>query len=1594
MTKNKRHMNRPFKTIRHLLLLLATAAAALCPGEAWADQVMYIEPNEYVTTVSATKITSATTSISTNENYDVYYFVEGDVTIDNLTITGSRNNDNVFIILCDDATLRINGQINCSCHLRFCAQSTGSHRGKVIATSAADDAIYGYHVFIEGGDVIVKNGGIKGDDISLHHGHLTADRLIANSTIDINAHNHSFSFKANEYITPLLFVVGFSIMADGETQIAKGGYHGNAGDSYSAYSAFKGKTLTVDPANLYNVTIDPTITGGTVTTNKAQAVANEYVYVTFTPATGYMLTSASRTPEGGTTKYADATELATAQSTGKWAFSQNSKSNVTVSATFAPIVASITSEGGTTTYYLTLADAFAAVPIDLSTPTTIVIQRDGIDESAVTYDFNDEFKAITIDLNGKTAKIGKIENKFGSLTITDSSTGHTGKAEFTWVENEGDVTIDGANVSMGTLDNPAWNPFTLLLKKGATLTTDFVEWDSKTVSLENGSHWTAKGLLDLGYVDGVDFIINDRNSWVQLVDCSLYSIYAADHLRALLTPLAPTGTTFNINDAMKNNFVLRKTWSLDLANSIPTYTSGESTYPKAVVQFYDGGTTDPTASFDPSGYHPTGEAGANEITTINNSDGADHYIIMHVAPTPNGGYWTDERLLYVMEGASAGARSRGPGISLNLPELLKRDLNDPSDPSQGYRYDGAGWYYYKLPASHCVANGYTKSTLFVEATRWFDLNDTDDSVDGDKVVQDGKKITVPNHEGWTAEILLDEVIFEFDGTEKKPVITKITFNNGSGTLFTLTDGFDNLLKVNGTKHIGRFPRKDECMIECVGTGWFTGTTPTATETTPAPVSYLVTVPLPVDDTSAERGTETNPWLVSTIAQMTLFGQCVDVGAYDFDGKYVRLAADLEYDATATNNYTPIGSGTPFAGTFFGTTDTGTPHVISGIRYDGTPALDKVGLFSQLGKNGGTGAVKDLQLKDCKFNGTSANLSGFSGGVLAGSVMGTQISNVTVTSSKIYGAGNVGAVTSVGGLAGNISQASTVSGCTVNGETYVNSQVGNDLGNEEAYCQVGGIAGYAHGSEISGCTVDDCSIYSFHSGDNCPGNEVGGIVGSAPYGVKLLNNRVTGDTGFFDNIACNNYSQIGAIYGNNGDGGFGDAGGAIFKKNYYDISVIISYMNGSTSGIETILGYMPRGTRVRTYDSSEPPAVTGAEFCDVTYGTVSYENDDPSNPINGTNDAAKMYVKPATISLTAGTGRSLVFTETTTPDLADDTHPADCYAIDGSTYYYAPGEVILLTATYQQRTDGVRTFYDEVTINAKDGSAAHADVTVGLNGNPSPSGSATPSGVSTYTRDFYFDMPADGVDVTADISESQWFTINTVNYNADDPSQPNAYNWMTFYHEWTDGTGTAATPANYKVTNYDNPLLDVEVMTVSRVNSADGTFALADIDSRVCFHGMPTIFHYADNSNGVLPQKLKFTPVDPNDPQTPAGGYAEPTVAKQFQGTVSDKTLTADDKCYVLNNAGDFILAYPTDGDDKIAAHKSYIDLSIEDNGNTQAPARLVSVGDETGIGRLAIDGSSDGASDGPWYSLDGRRLNGQPTRKGIYIYKGKKTVIK
>ena len=50
---------------------------------------------------------------------------------------------------------------------------------------------------------------------------------------------------------------------------------------------------------------------------------------------------------------------------------------------------------------------------------------------------------------------------------------------------------------------------------------------------------------------------------------------------------------------------------------------------------------------------------------------------------------------------------------------------------------------------------------------------------------------------------------------------------------------------------------------------------------------------------------------------------------------------------------------------------------------------------------------------------------------------------------------------------------------------------------------------------------------------------------------------------------------------------------------------------------------------------------------------------------------------------------------------------------------------------------------------------------------------------------------------------------------------------------------------------------------------------------------------------------------------------------------------------------------------------------------------LTASGQTTGISTISPFSDSD-----TWYSLDGRRLSGKPTKKGLYIHNGKKVTIK
>jgi hypothetical protein len=339
----------------------------------------------------------------------------------------------------------------------------------------------------------------------------------------------------------------------------------------------------------------------------------------------------------------------------------------------------------------------------------------------------------------------------------------------------------------------------------------------------------------------------------------------------------------------------------------------------------------------------------------------------------------------------------------------------------------------------------------------------------------------------------------------------------------------------------------------------------------------------------------------------------------------------------------------------------------------------------------------------------------------------------------------------------------------------------------------------------------------------------------------------------------------------------------------------------------------------------------------------------------TNDGAMLYVKRATIENgTTGNGSAVTFNETITPDKATATTPANCYSIANNltpvTYWYAVGQEVTLSVTQGTIQQGARTLTEELTaLTMSDGTN------------------------STDIKDTKsFTMPEADATVTPTFTASEWFTV---------PS--NQKKWMTFYHDWKDKNNAAA---NYTVTD-DTGAKTINVWTITAIDAATGSITKKDLGG-VSFSGVPTLF----NSDNNLPAVLKFTPV--TDKTAPTD------VATQFKGVAAETTLSGDN-IYVMNGDGEFDHAYlPASGSNTLKANRCYIDLGTNSGARRLffIEEAVTGIGEVTGVAEVTDHGASLNDKgemiNDKWFTLDGRKLDKLPTKKGLYIYKGKLTVIK
>ena len=116
-------------------------------------------------------------------------------------------------------------------------------------------------------------------------------------------------------------------------------------------------------------------------------------------------------------------------------------------------------------------------------------------------------------------------------------------------------------------------------------------------------------------------------------------------------------------------------------------------------------------------------------------------------------------------------------------------------------------------------------------------------------------------------------------------------------------------------------------------------------------------------------------------------------------------------------------------------------------------------------------------------------------------------------------------------------------------------------------------------------------------------------------------------------------------------------------------------------------------------------------------------------------------------------------------------------------------------------------------------------------------------------------------------------------------------------------------------------------------------------------------------------------------------------ANLLTGTTAETSLYAGGKDFILGKKNSDIGFYPVSENGNIAAFKAYLHLeSIPQLTNARGFVTLSFVDDATAV--EAVRWKKETGSADAWYSLDGRKLQGKPTVKGMYIHNGRKEAVK
>jgi hypothetical protein len=174
---------------------------------------------------------------------------------------------------------------------------------------------------------------------------------------------------------------------------------------------------------------------------------------------------------------------------------------------------------------------------------------------------------------------------------------------------------------------------------------------------------------------------------------------------------------------------------------------------------------------------------------------------------------------------------------------------------------------------------------------------------------------------------------------------------------------------------------------------------------------------------------------------------------------------------------------------------------------------------------------------------------------------------------------------------------------------------------------------------------------------------------------------------------------------------------------------------------------------------------------------------------------------------------------------------------------------------------------------------------------------------------------------------------------------------------------------------DEPLrVEDEAAELYTISSVNGDQAVLSNASNAMPKNTPMLVY----NKGTEAKTILLIPC--NDPDLAL------TVAPEFKGTLVATTIAASTNTqnnYALNGK-QFVWVMDAI---EIGANKAWLEIAAPSNARTLE----IVFSDATGVN--GVIGVKE-VNDGSWYDLNGRKLQGMPTKKGVYLFNGKKVVVK